>query len=147
MDPDREGETIVWHLKDTPRLVNPRRITFSEITEEAVKMTLEQSRALDRNLIEAQERRRMLDRLGGLDGVRPPFSRHRLQTVDREGAKSGFAPNDKPTLSTYKCPECEKPLAHRTKDGPGAYNFWGCSGFPNGKVTFPDDNGKLEGAE
>lgn len=70
-------------------------------------------------------------------------------TFADNGGKPGqrLEKREKPPLNTYKCPECGKPLAHRTKDGPGGYNFWGCSGFPKCKVTFQDDNGKPEGAE
>lgn len=68
-DPDREGEAIAWHvselIKDANK--NQQRIVFHEITEPAVKEALEHPRAIDINLKEAQEARRVLDRLVGYD--------------------------------------------------------------------------------
>ena len=74
MDPDREGEAIAWHLADALRLNNARRVTFSEITEKAVQAALGQPRDVDRNLVAAQEGRRVLDRLVGYM-VSAPLSR------------------------------------------------------------------------
>ena len=64
------------------------------------------------------------------------------------GGKPGhrLEKREKAPPSEFKCPDCEKPLVHRVKDGSGGFNFWGCSGFPKCKVTFQDDNGKPEGA-
>ncbi len=65
-DPDREGESISWHLLELLKPKVPvRRIVFHEITEEAVLDAIENSRELDRNLVDAQESRRILDRLFG----------------------------------------------------------------------------------
>ena len=68
-DPDREGEAIAWQveelLKDSNK--NLKRVAFNEITEEAVKAAIEKPRKLDMNLKEAQEARRVLDRLVGYD--------------------------------------------------------------------------------
>ena len=64
-DPDREGEGIAWHLADALKLKNPYRVTYTEITESAVKKALEQPRKIDMNLVKAQEGRRVLDRLVG----------------------------------------------------------------------------------
>ncbi|OHA91246.1 MAG: DNA topoisomerase I [Candidatus Zambryskibacteria bacterium RIFCSPHIGHO2_01_FULL_49_18] len=73
-DPDREGEAIAWHVAQAVGLgnlksqfPNPKRIVFHEITEEAVKEALEHPREIDMNLKEAQEARRVLDRLVGYD--------------------------------------------------------------------------------
>ncbi len=66
-DPDREGEAIAWHVKEACKLENPKRVVFHEITEDAVKKALEFPRAIDENLKEAQETRRVLDRLVGYD--------------------------------------------------------------------------------
>ncbi len=66
-DPDREGESIAWHIKEAAGLKDPKRIVFYEITEEAVKEALKKPRKIDEDLKEAQEARRVLDRLFGYD--------------------------------------------------------------------------------
>ena len=64
-DPDREGEAIAWHLADALKLKDFQRITYSEITEKAVRAALASPRSLDLALVRAQEARRALDRLCG----------------------------------------------------------------------------------
>ncbi len=64
-DPDREGEAIAWHLAEALKLKNPLRVTYTEITEAAVKKALVSPRRIDHKLVAAQEGRRVLDRLVG----------------------------------------------------------------------------------
>src|SRR3982075_1845181 len=64
-DPDREGEAIAWHLSEVLRLREPKRIEFHEITSEAVRRALEQPRGIDMRLVNAQQARRVVDRLVG----------------------------------------------------------------------------------
>lgn len=68
-DPDREGEAIAWHVQEVLKKHNSniKRVSFNEITEEAVLEAIEHPRKLDLNLKEAQEARRVLDRLVGYE--------------------------------------------------------------------------------
>jgi len=64
-DPDREGEAIAWHLSEVLNLRSPRRIEFHEITADAVRRALETPREIDMRLVNAQQARRVVDRLVG----------------------------------------------------------------------------------
>jgi DNA topoisomerase-1 len=64
-DPDREGEAIAWHLSEVLKLRSPKRIEFHEITADAVRRALESPRELDMRLVNAQQARRVVDRLVG----------------------------------------------------------------------------------
>jgi DNA topoisomerase-1 len=66
-DPDREGEAIAWHIAEATKLKNPKRVVFHEITKDAVLEAMEHPRGIDEHLREAQEARRVLDRLVGYD--------------------------------------------------------------------------------
>lgn len=66
-DPDREGEAIAWHIQEACNLTHAKRVTYTEITEEAIREALKHPRSIDINLKEAQEARRVLDRLVGYD--------------------------------------------------------------------------------
>ena len=108
-DPDREGESISWHLHELLKPKVPvRRITFHEITKEAIREAIEQAHAIDQNLVQAQEARRILDRLFGYTlspvlwkFVRTGLSAGRVQSaavrliVEREEARRAFR------VSTY----------------------------------------------
>ncbi len=64
-DPDREGEFIAWSLKETLGLKNPHRVVFHEITKGAVQQAIKKPGEIDENLFNAQQARRVLDRLVG----------------------------------------------------------------------------------
>lgn len=66
-DPDREGEAIAWHLSEVLKLPKAKRVTYNEITKEAVLEAIAKPRAIDMDLVQAQEARRVLDRLVGYD--------------------------------------------------------------------------------
>ncbi|MBI4746179.1 MAG: type I DNA topoisomerase [Deltaproteobacteria bacterium] len=89
-DEDREGEAIAWHLSEALALDPKRteRITYSEITKEAIKNAIEHPRTIDKNLVDAQQARRVLDRLVGYEispilwrKVKPALSAGRVQSV------------------------------------------------------------------
>ena len=103
-DEDREGEAIAWHLVQTLKPTIPiRRMVFHEITPQAILRAVENPRAIDENLVEAQETRRILDRLYGYEvspvlwkKVMPKLSAGRVQSVatrivvERERARLRF---------------------------------------------------------
>ena len=109
-DPDREGEAISWHLTHALKLDGDKkvyRITFNEITKNAVKASLKSPRAIDMDLVDAQQARRMLDRMVGYkispllwQKVKRGLSAGRVQSVvlrligDREDEINAFIPDE-----------------------------------------------------
>ncbi|MCM1156956.1 MAG: type I DNA topoisomerase [Bacteroidales bacterium] len=112
-DPDREGEAISWHLSKALNLENKKykRITFNEITKSAVKGSLKEARDIDMDLVDAQQARRVLDRLVGYEispvlwaKIKRGLSAGRVQSValrmicDREEEINNFIPEEYWTL-------------------------------------------------
>ncbi len=108
-DPDREGEAISWHLANALKIdINsPCRVTFNEITKNAVRAAVKQPRAIDMNLVDAQQARRVLDRIVGYkispilwDKIKKGLSAGRVQSValkmvcDREDEIINFVPEE-----------------------------------------------------
>ena len=108
-DEDREGEAISWHLKQALDLDNEKthRIVFHEITKPAIEQALENPRDIDKNLVDAQQARRILDRLVGFElspilwrKVKPSLSAGRVQSVavrlivEREREVRKFEPDN-----------------------------------------------------
>ena len=107
-DPDREGEAISWHLKNVLKLKDGKnRIEFNEISPKAVNSALEHPREIDYNLVDAQQARRVLDRLVGYKlspllckRIRSGLSAGRVQSValrlivDREREIQAFVPEE-----------------------------------------------------
>ena len=108
-DPDREGEAISWHLKELLKLPDEKthRVTFNEITQRVVRESIANPRTIDQDLVDAQQARRILDRIVGYElspllwkKVRRGLSAGRVQSVatrlvvDRENEIRAFIPEE-----------------------------------------------------
>ena len=122
-DPDREGEAIAWHLYIALKLEDKKvyRISFNEITKNAVKTSIKEAREIDMNLVDAQQARRALDRMVGYRispllwaKVKRGLSAGRVQSValrliaDREDEINAFVPEEYWTLEASLQVEGEK---------------------------------------
>jgi DNA topoisomerase I len=152
-DPDREGEAIAAHLaiqlgtnaKERKKI---RRVTFNEITKKAVQEAFQHARDVDQNLVDAQQTRRVLDRLVGYqispllwDKVRRGLSAGRVQTVavrlivEREREIAGFKPVEYWTLEAQLHPERRANESFKAK-------FIGIEGEPARVANGQDKEGK-----
>ncbi len=122
-DPDREGEAIAWHLYIALKLENKKvyRISFNEITKNAVKASIKEAREIDMDLVDAQQARRALDRMVGYkispllwSKVKRGLSAGRVQSValriiaDREEEIQAFVPEEYWSLDAFLNVEGEK---------------------------------------
>lgn len=132
-DPDREGEAIAWHVSNILKLdeKSKNRVTFNEITKDAVKEAFKEPRNIDMNLVDAQQARRILDRLVGYSispilwkKVKKGLSAGRVQSValsliiERENQIRAFEPQEYWTIES----EFKK---NRTKFGAAFYGVKG----------------------
>lgn len=125
-DPDREGEAISWHLRTALKTDEKKmyRISFNEITKSAVKASIKEARDLDMDLVDAQQARRILDRMVGYEispvlwaKVKRGLSAGRVQSValrligDREDEINAFIPEEYWSLDAqFKVKGEKKPL-------------------------------------
>ena len=133
-DPDREGEAISWHLQQLLELDPGKtsRITFNEITKHAVTEAVQNPRAIDENLVDAQQARRILDRIVGYKlspflwrKVRTGLSAGRVQSVvtrmvvDREREIQAFVPQEYWTVDVTLSQDGREFVAHYYGDESG----------------------------
>ena len=131
-DPDREGEAISWHLKELLNLPDGKaqRVTFNEITQKVVKESIRRPRDIDYDLVDAQQARRILDRIVGYElspllwkKIRRGLSAGRVQSVatrlvvDRENEIRAFQPKEYWTLDVT--------LSRMGKPGSFVARYWG----------------------
>ena len=125
-DPDREGEAIAWHLATALKLEgkNVRRISFNEITKNTIKESIKNPREINMNLVDAQQSRRILDRMVGYKispllwaKVKRGLSAGRVQSValriicDREEEINAFIPEEYWTIeATVNVEGIKKPI-------------------------------------
>ncbi|HEU65548.1 MAG TPA: DNA topoisomerase I, partial [Chloroflexi bacterium] len=131
-DPDREGEAISWHLVQAAKLdkdeIAVQRVVFQEITREAVQEAFRSPRPIDMNLVNAQQARRILDRLVGYKlspllwrKVQRGLSAGRVQSVavrmivDREREIQNFVPREYWTIEVELAPPKEKEASFKAR--------------------------------
>jgi DNA topoisomerase-1 len=152
-DPDREGEAIAYHLAlqlgtSAREKGKIRRVTFNEITKKAVQEAFNHARDVDQNLVDAQQTRRVLDRLVGYqispllwDKVRRGLSAGRVQTVavrlivEREAEINAFQPVEYWTLDALLHPERQADKSFKTR-------FVGIDGEPVRVANGKDKDGR-----
>lgn len=133
-DPDREGEAISWHLFFALKLdpKKTKRITFNEITKNAVRQAIKESREIDMDLVDAQQARRVLDRIVGYSispllwqKVKRGLSAGRVQSValriiaDREAQIDAFIPTEYWSMEAeFPVKGCKKPLLAKYYSNP-----------------------------
>ncbi|HEX6989635.1 MAG TPA: type I DNA topoisomerase, partial [Bacillota bacterium] len=154
-DPDREGEAIAWHLSEALDLGvdEPIRIVFREITRDAVRRGVEQPRAIDRRLVDAQQSRRILDRMVGYKlspflwrKVRRGLSAGRVQSVavrlvcDREAEIQAFKPEEYWSLTAVLSPVGDRSAAFEAR-------YHGPAGDGAGHEAAPGENGRPEAGD
>lgn len=126
-DPDREGEAISWHLSQALKIEDKdiNRITFNEITKNAIRNSIKEARKIDMDLVDAQQARRILDRMIGYEispllwaKVKRGLSAGRVQSValriitDREEEISAFVPQEYWTIDAqFSGKEVKKPFS------------------------------------
>jgi DNA topoisomerase-1 len=154
-DPDREGEAIAYHLAiqlgtNAAQRKKIRRVTFNEITKKAVQEAFKHARDIDRDLVDAQQTRRVLDRLVGYqvspllwDKVRRGLSAGRVQTVavrlivEREREIAAFQPVEYWTLEAELFPQGAKAKTFNAR-------FIGVDGEPSRVANGVDKDGKAQ---
>ncbi len=157
-DPDREGEAIAYHLAlqlgtNSKERKKIRRVTFNEITKKAVQDAFQHARDIDQNLVDAQQTRRVLDRLVGYqispllwDKVRRGLSAGRVQTVavrlivEREREIQAFQPVEYWTLEALLHPE--RQADKKDDDKKFRAKFIGVGGEPARVANGKDKDGK-----
>ena len=159
-DPDREGEAISWHLKQLLNLPDEktRRVTFNEITKNVVQESIREPRDIDQKLVDAQQARRILDRIVGYElspllwkKIRRGLSAGRVQSVatrmvdDRDREIEEFKPEEYWTLDANLFGDDAKKLPFAARyHGKSWPSFFKCStraatcsaGEPSRRMTF-----------